>query len=316
MFTIHDHFTTFYEDHVRLDEQKQAELAAHRDQNLIKLLDGLQQLGYAKPLCVQDQGSYAMSTMVQYPYDDYDIDVAVVFSDADLPKNALKSRKRILQSVRQANSNEENNTQIQTNAISIWHTQGYYVDFAVHRSHGDSHSALIEHAGAEWTRRNPNAINQWFEDIAQTKSPKGAKVEDGQFRRIVQYLKLFSKSRKSWNLPGGLLISALVAECYQPDNYADDKALFETMSAIHTRIQTSTEIRNPADPKLSLTYKNKHHKKVKNFGMRLDAAVRWLTPLSNKNCTELIACKSWKKVFNHPYWHKAIGNLESSIQRG
>jgi hypothetical protein len=35
-------------------------------------------------------------------------------------------------------------------------------------------------------------------------------VDDKQLRRVVRWLKMFSKSRSSWKLPGGLIISALV----------------------------------------------------------------------------------------------------------
>jgi hypothetical protein len=131
-------------------------------------------------------------------------------------------------------------------------------------------------------------------------------------RRVVQLLKMFAKSRSNWGLPGGLLISVLVSECYVADWQRDDEALYNTMVAIHNRIQWNTEILNPVDPSLKLTDKDEHVCQVKRFGERLGQALDWLNPLCEHD--ELAAYKAWNKVFQHSYWSELVSGVEMSCR--
>lgn len=316
MYNAHASIYTFYDRHVRLSREKQIELTEYRDTNLKRLREGLTKLGYPLPSRTCGQGSYAMYTMVQHPDNDYDIDTAVIFASDDLPSSSLRARQRVLAGVVEGGGNFKQPPEARTNAVTVWYQAGHHIDLAVYRSYQDAFgNEIIEHAGAEWCRRDPQDITNWFTNAVATKSPSpdsGATVKEGQMRRIVQLLKMFAKSRPNWGLPGGLLISVLVSECYTADWQRDDAALYNTMVAIRNRIRWNTEVLNPVDRSLKLTDTYEHVCEVRRFGERLEQALNWLSPLCDSNCDELIAYKAWNKFFEHEYWSELVSGVELS----
>lgn len=316
MYNTHSEMYTFYDKHVRLSRDKQNELTGYRDTNLERLKEGLEKLGYNPPKRTCGQGSYAMSTMVQHPENDYDIDTAVIFASEDLPSSPLKARQRVLAGVEEGGGNFKQPPEARTNAVTVWYQEGHHIDLAVYRSYLDPFgNEVIEHAGAEWCRRDPQDITNWFKNEVAAKSPSpdgGAAVPEGQMRRVVQLLKMFAKSRPSWGLPGGLLISVLVSECYTADWQRDDAALYNAMVGIRSRLQWNTEILNPVDPSLKLTYKDEYVCQIKRFEEKLGLALDWLNPLCDPNCDELAAYQAWDKVFQHNYWSELVSGVELS----
>jgi hypothetical protein len=315
MYSVHDEMYKFYDKHVRLQADKQKELAGYRDTNLERLQGGLESLGYALPIRNCDQGSYAMSTMVQHPDNDYDIDTAIIFASDDLPASPLKARQKVLEGVEEGGGNFKEPPEARTNAVTVWYAEGHHVDLAVYRAFKDEAGyEIIEHAGAEWTRRDPQDITAWFKDEVATKSRTaelGATVKEGQKRRIVQLLKIFAKSRASWKLPGGLIISVLVSECYRANSESDDVSLYNTMYSIRSRLASNCEVWNPVEPSLQLTYKDEYLNQVKRFKEVLDKALDWLNPLFDNSCDSLTAYRAWNDVFKHEYWCDLITGEES-----
>ncbi len=316
MYNIHAEMYTFYDRYVRLSREKQLELTEYRDKNLRRLEDGLAELGYPLPIRTCGQGSYAMSTMVQHPENDYDIDTAVIFDREDLPSSSLKARQRVLAGVEEGGGNFKQPPEARTNAVTVWYQDGHHIDLAVYRSYQDAFgNEIIEHAGADWCPRDPLDITRWFIDTVSLKSPSkdsGATVQEGQMRRVVQLLKMFAKSRPNWGLPGGLLISVLVSECYIADWQRDDAALYNTMVAVRNRIQWNTQVLNPVDTSLTLTDKDEHVCQVKRLGERLEQAIKWLDPVCGSTCDDLEAYKAWNKVFQHEYWSELVTGVELS----
>lgn len=134
-------------------------------------------------------------------------------------------------------------------------------------------------------------------------------------RRIVQLLKYFSKSRKSWKLPGGLIISTLVSKYYVPDFSRDDKALYETMRAIYYGLLVSVEVANPVDSSQSLTYKGEYRNQVRAFKDKLCEAINWLSPLFEASCDREQAARVWNTVYKHSYWGN-LAAVETEKARG
>ena len=316
MYNIHAEMYTFYDKWVRLSRDKQNELTEYRETNLKRLKEGLTRLGYALPERICGQGSYAMYTMVQHTDNDYDIDTALIFTSENLPSSPLKARQRVLAGIEEGGGNFKQPPEARTNAVTVWYQDGHHIDLPVYRSfHDEFGGEILEHAGSVWCRRDPQEITNWFKDQVASKSPVrdlGATVQEGQMRRIVQLLKMFAKSRPTWGLPGGLLISVLVSECYVADWQCDNSALYNTMTAIRNRIQWNTEILNPVDHSLKLTDKDEHVCQVIRFEEGLDQALDWLNCLCDHNCDELAAFKAWNKVFQHNYWSELVNGVEMS----
>ncbi|MHB8624606.1 MAG: cyclic GMP-AMP synthase DncV-like nucleotidyltransferase [Aggregatilineales bacterium] len=314
MYDLHSELYAFYDKHVRLSRDQQISLAKYRDTNIDRLNQGLDELAYERPARTCSQGSYAMITMVQHPENDYDIDTALIFDKDVLPDNPEKARERVLEAIKKGAGNFKYPPEARQNAVTVWYMEGHHIDLPVFRQYTDlMGSEIIEHAGQCWTRRDPSEITDWFKTEVDSKSPRkesGATVEDAQMRRIVQYLKMFTRSRSTWEMPGGLLISALVVECYRPDADRDDKALYDTMGGIVQRAQYNSEIRNPADCTQLLTDTTEHVNEVKQFGEKLTQAIEWLKPIFDIDSDKVAACKAWNDVFKHKYWTELIDGLE------
>ena len=325
MFDLHDKMYEFYKDHVRLDSDERNKLAGYRDTNLERLKSGLDKLGekhdttYAYYQYYRNQGSYATFTLNQHPDNQYDIDVAIVFKKEDLPSSALKARQRIADAFKQVAGNFSKDPEARTNAVTVWYAEGYHIDFAVYRTYEDEFGrTIIEHAGPEWTERDPMDMTNWFNDAVKESSPLkeyGATAEKYQMRRIVQLLKAFAKSRSSWNLPGGLIISVLVDECYRLDYDRDDVALYDTMVAIHDRLRRDIEVWSPVSIAELLTNKEEYKKQVERFRDKLDIAITNLEPLFEDGCTTDKAMSAWNKVFNHPFWAEAVEEESETDER-
>lgn len=318
MFNMHKELTTFYLEHVNLTSEQRQMLAGYRDTNIQRLKIGLDKLGFPYPTKIINQGSYAMNTTNQHPAKDYDIDSTLIFEYQDLPANPLDARKRIQAAMVEGGGNFTKPPEARTNAVTVWYQEGHHVDLAIHRiSTNWVGTEIIEHAGVEWVERDPSAITDWFLKTCTALSPStGASVDNGQMRRIVQLIKMFSKSRESWNLPGGLLISVLVAECYVPDPNRDDVALYKTMEKIHSRLQLSTEVLNPVTPTQVLTYKDEYVNQVSRLGEQLGKALEWLQCLAANDCTRLQAVKAWKQFYSHQYWEDLENEILEAIAAG
>ncbi|CCE98512.1 hypothetical protein SFHH103_04021 (plasmid) [Sinorhizobium fredii HH103] len=318
MYDISADLQKFYDDHVRLGVDRRKDLANKRDLNLERLYGGLDDLqaetGLARPhpYTWYNQGSYAMHTLNQDPAgdNDFDIDVGLIFNKEDLPSDPLAARQRMADALSKRCTNFTQEPTAKKNAVRVAYADGYHIDFAVYRTHTDILGIKhTEHASTTWKPRDPMAINTWFTKCVNDKSPKALpvlgyypKVKEGQFRRIVRFLKWFARSRPSWSLPGGLIISALVAEVYVSDDDRDDWALFETINALAVRLNSNTQVFNPVSG-TEFTESDEIHNQVKRLKTQVNMAVSKLSPLFNQaGCTHAKARSAWDWVFNHPFW--------------
>ena len=314
MYDSHKRLNQFYEEHVRLGTDGRTLLAEYRDTNLDRLRTGLEELGYARSFEHRDQGSYAMYTINQQANNDYDIDVAIIFAKNNLPSSALQTRKRIENAMLEGGGNFRQPPEAKTNAVRVYYAEGYHVDLAVYREYEDDQGVRIcEHAGSDWTNRDPMEITNWFNDTVRNCSPSkdyGATVSPNQMRRVVRWLKAFARSREYWDLPGGLVISVLVTECYQANYYRDDVSLYETMVAIRDRLQVAKDVVNPVDRTQTLTGRPVDQGRITRFKEKLDSAIIHLGILHEATCTEEQALKAWNWLFQHPFW-SVDGKVES-----
>lgn len=321
MYDISSELKLFYDNHVRLGTELRKQLANFRELNITRLKNGLDDLAtetgrpHPYPYDCKNQGGYAMHTLNQDPNgdNDYDIDIAVIFDKDNIPEDPLKARQRLRDALCKRCTNFTKEPESRTNAVTIWYAEGYHIDFAIYRTYIDNFGMeRIEHASTEWKRRDPMEINNWFTERVATLSPKAnsnigyyPKVADGQMRRIVRFLKWFCRSRTSWSLPGGMVVSALVAEIYRANSDRDDLALYDTMVALRDRLKGSCKVYNPVDSSQELTGKTEVLNQVTRLRDNLDTAINKLNILFDQsNCTREKARIVWGWVFNHDFWAK------------
>mgnify|MGYP000166491310 CR=1 FL=1 len=316
-YNMHSELNEFYEKNVRLKGEIDR-LRELRDTNLNRLSDGLKALdrpNFTKSLL---QGSIAMHTANKAPNNDYDIDIAVIFEKDDLPASPLEARKRVAAAIKEKATGFSQEPEARANAVTIWYADGYHVDIAVYRRYKNWLGfEVLEHAGTEWAERDPKAITDWFiNDVTEQSPSEGIFVTPGvapkQMRRIVRWIKAFTKAREGWILPGGLVISTLVSECYKPHNDRDDIALYNTLEAIKSRLDYDCTVNNPTDSSKELTEKQKFLTEVKNLKKRLGSVLSKLEALFKDDCDDSKAQKAWNYMFQHDYWTPEATNLNKS----
>lgn len=310
MYNLHKELNEFYNKHVRLSEDDHKKLRDYRENNKKRLERGLDKIGeeddatYNKPLRYLNQGGYAMRTLNQAPNNDYDIDIAVIFRKEDLPSQPAKARQRIARAMNQ-DGRLKKPPEARTNAVTVWYNEGQHVDMAIYREYVDENDEVhLEHAGSTWREADPEAVTKWFKDSVKDLSPNNGQVEAGQLRRIVRWLKAFAKSRPSWKLPGGMIMSALAVECYKPNSNRDDVSLYDTMAAIKDRLANNKEVENPVIDGELLTSKLEYQAQVEHLYNRLVEAMDELSVLFKADCTRKKAMKAWHWVFKHEYWQQ------------
>ena len=297
MFDLSKEFNKFYTDHTILPQTIQTDLRDKKKLNIDRLKSGLNELNDENKTSysvsdTKEQGSIAMSTVVQNDSKDYDIDVAIIFEEENIGicTGTTTMKHAVANALKKKCTNFKKDPEALTNCVRIECADGYHVDFAVYRKTSDG---TYYHAGGSWQKRNPMAINDWFSKAVKDKGDK--------LRSVVRLSKMFCKSRSSWQMPGGLIQSVLCNECFVEYERLDE-CFYYTMKAILERLEESIEVYNPTDETKSLLLKQKDRDKMNNWKQRLSEKLGKLDITFKSDCTKKQAFDSWYKVFNHDFW--------------
>ncbi len=305
--------TEFHNNHVRLTQNQTNKLAGYREANKKRLESGLSKKEDPLPVRHINQGSYAMYTINQHPANDYDIDVGVIFRKDDLQgsqgadKTALDARKMVLDAVQ--DNKFSTPPELKKNCVRVHYNEGHHVDMPVYREFTNLFGeTVIELASSDWTESDPEAVTSWFKNAVIDKSPD--ETNGRQMRRIVRLLKFWAKSRSSWNMPTGFIISKLVDEKYVAVSGRDDESLYKTMEQIKNRLSWNKNVYHPV---LSGTLISEGKEStIEEFEERLDTAIDDLSDLFDDDCTKQEALKAWKKFFNHSYFADKLNSLAAA----
>jgi len=188
----------------------------------------------------QKQGSYAHLTMIQNDQNDYDIDDGVVFKKEDLVTSQgnemtpLQVRDMIADALK--DDKFEKQPERMKNCVRVFYKAGHHVDVPAFRlSEKFLGGEKCEIASSEWRESDPHLINKWFENrVAHYKNERDGKGK--QFRKMIRLLKRFSRSRPSWKMPSGLILTMLTDE-KMPKYERDDECFYYLLKAIHKRLK-------------------------------------------------------------------------------
>ena len=320
MYDYSKQILQFHDAKVRMPKAMSDRLVAHRKANedrliarLPKKIDGLR----ISKSRFRSQGSFAMRTIIQtrLPEEEYDIDEGLLLHRSDLTdkagadmdandvagfvREALKDERFVKQPLRK------------TNCIRVYYAEEdnerHHVDFPVYRTsknaEGDEVKELASKSG--WIKSDPTQVNVWFESLIKEReaATKGAGT---QIRQLVRLLKRFCKSRKTWDMPNGMKLTMLVAECSSYDKRID-KAFESLLASLDARLAKSLVIENLADPALprALLTKTNADPNLISLRDRITEARNKLEPIHDQNCTITAARIAWDWVF------KTDGFLES-----
>lgn len=306
MYDLSKKMQKFYDDKVVLSNKEQNSLRQKKNINIKRLREGLKEYNEEndtnyKIAETRVQGSMAMHTVVQNDNKDYDIDVAIIFDKCNLGDDIgpLVAKRIVQKALAKKCKMLNTEPEVLTNCVRVTYADGYHIDFAVYRRFKEDEDSKYsyEHAGSEWSPRDPAAINEWFLDEVNNKGK--------ELIKIVRLSKMFCKSRDFWiNMPGGLLQTVLCAEKMETSYDRLDEMFYYTMVQIRDRLKDNMDVYNPTDQSLSLITTEKHKKKMNNWYTRLDKKVKELEILFDDNCKEEDAIEAWYRFFNHEFWNE------------
>ncbi len=296
MYDLSKEFNDFYTNYVVLSSETQDDLRSKKRLNLKRLNDGLSEYNEEKDssykvLENKEQGSIAMATVVQNDSHDYDIDVAIVFDEDNIGDDTGTTTIKhvVVDALKRKCKQFNTEPEQKTNCVRIQYSDGYHIDFAIYKKADDTYY----HAGSEWHKRDPMAINNWFSDEVKSKGEK--------LRQVVRLSKMFCKSRNSWCMPGGLIQSVLCVECFE-DYDRLDECFYYTMLNVLNRLETSIEVYNPTDASQSLLLVQDDREKMENWKTRLSEKLSKLDTIKKSDCTKKQAFDCWHTFFNHDFW--------------
>lgn len=303
MYDLSSMFHSFYKKHVVLPKTEKNKLFEKKNLNIKRLKEGLEEYNKEKGTNYKIaesmvQGSVAMSTVIKNEENDYDIDVAIVFEIDKIPEGTTSVKNFVVDALNRKCTGFKIPPYAKTNCVRIEYVDGYHIDFAIYRRYKDDDGKYqYEHCGSQWRSRDPKAITAWF--IQENKN------KDYQLRELVRLLKMFSRSRKDWEMPGGLVQSVLANEKYQEYNRIDER-LYYTLKAIKDRLFWNKDVYNPADPLQTLKLIQKDNIKITNLYNRLNTYLTKLDVLFKSDCTKTQAMEAWKEFFNHDFWNQEV----------
>lgn len=313
MFNCHKQLKSFFDASVALTEDMKTGMRARRNANRDRLARGLLKKGNPSSLKSVSQGSYAMHTMVQSEYEASDIDDGVVFAKSDLVGQRggellpLDAKNMVRDAIDDGSFKIA--PAVHTNCVRVFYNDGFTLDIPVYRETSENSQTCYELASTTWKKSNPEGVTNWFNQTVIDKSPD---VSNGrQMRRIVRLLKAWSKSRKTWNMPSGFILSKLVSENYAKDMTLlgrDDKALLQVMEAIHSRLQNSLIVNHPAVAGETITRSNADANMVE-LRNRISVSINSLSALRKSDCTEFDALKVIKSMFDTMHFDDRIAEL-------
>lgn len=312
MFDYSAQIEAFRDEKVRLSTPFKQKLYDHRDANRDRLISRLP--GRIEGLTIsrssfKPQGSMAVDTVIQtkFVYEEYDIDDGLILRRSELENEdgneltAEEVRDHVLQSLKDRRFVRQPD-QV-SNAVRVYYKETdeerHHVDFPVYRRFEDDDGKTIrELASADgWSESDPTQVNRWFNDEVECRN-ESCPVKGTQMRQLIQLLKRFCRSRNHWDLPNGMKLTMLVAECQPPYSGRIDKAFRVLLENLEDRLKWDKSIRNLAHPNKPLLTRGYFDSNVVELEERVVEALEKIRELDyEENNNRRSAREVWDWVF-------------------
>lgn len=318
MYDYSDRIESFRDEKVRLPKKLKDKLYNHRDANrdrlvsrLPKEIDGVR----LSRSSFRPQGSMAVNTVIQtkFKYEEYDIDDGLVLSKDELVKDGKEIssneiRELVLESSKDARFAKQ--PVLVTNAVRVFYKEDdeerHHMDIPIYRSYEDSSGVEVRELAGEdgWIESDPTRVNIWFQDLIKDRNSQ----TDGwgsQLRHLIQLLKRFCRSRNDWDMPSGMKLTMLVAECQPVYGERIDEVFRSLLENLQNRLSWNMVIKNlahPDQPELTRTYADDNVQELRD---RINDALDEIAKLDlQENDNEQTARKAWDWVFQSDGYFK------------
>ena len=312
MFDYSAQIEAFRDERVRLSTSFKQKLYDHRDANRDRLISRLP--GRIKGLSIslgsfKPQGSMAVDTVIQtkFVYEEYDIDDGLILRRSELKDDdgnelsAEEVRDHVLQALKDRRFIKQ--PKQVSNAVRVFYKETdeerHHVDFPVYRKFEDDNGNTIRELASVdgWSESDPTQVNRWFNNEIESRN----RIISGrgtQMRQLIQLLKRFCRSRDTWDLPNGMKLTMLVAECQPPYSGRIDEAFRELLENLEVRLKWDKTIRNLAHPGKPLLTRGFTDSNVVELEERVGEALEEIRELDKEeNNNRKSARKAWDWVF-------------------
>jgi len=251
----------------------------------------------------------ANDTIIQttFVYDEYDIDDGLLLNRDELfdeDGNELSPeevREHLFQALKDKRFTKQPK-QVH-NCVRVFYKEDdeerHHVDFPVYRKFLDDDGNVIQElaGGDGWMCSDPTQVNSWFLDEVKRLN----QLSDGwgtQFRRLVQLMKRFARSRNHWDLPNGMKLTMLIHECLPSCDERLDKAFRSLLEQLEIRLASNLVITNLAHSDRPTLTRTNADDNVIELREKVDEALGKLRVMDNvENNTRNIARKAWDWIF-------------------
>lgn len=314
MFDYSDRVEAFRQQRVRLDSAFREKLLAHRQANRNRLVARLPD--YIKGVSLSNadfrpQGSFAMRTVIQTRFvnDEYDIDDGVVLWKHQLVDTAGTefTAAQVKEKVRDALKDKRFNRQpkICSNCVRVFYAdedeEKHHVDFPVYRRYFNANGEKIRELASEdgWTDSDPTQVNKWFDAKIAARNEIAAR-RGTQLRHLVQLLKRFCRSRPDteWDLPNGMKLTMLIAECQPLYRERIDLAFRELLTMLKDRLRWNKVIQNLAHQHKPALTRTAADQNVIDLETRIGESLVELAKLDRTDANNASSARSaWDWIF-------------------
>lgn len=312
MYDYSERIAAFRDQKVRLSSEFVEKLLARRKSNRDRLISRLPDFIDGVTIgesSFRPQGSFAMQTVIQtrFVYEEYDIDDGLVLWKHQLvdEEGVELTARQVKEKVRDAlkDNRFKRQPEIHSNCVRVFYAEEdeerHHVDFPVYRRYIDSNGNKIRELAGEngWIDSDPTQVNTWFDSEIQTRNQATA-GRGTQMRHLIQLLKRFCRSRNNWDLPNGMKLTMLVAECQPTYNSRIDVAFRELLKSVKDRLLWNKVIRNLAHPNKPAITRTGSDQNVIDLETRLGEALDQLATLDREESNNVeSARKVWDWIF-------------------
>ena len=312
MYDYSERIEAFRDKKVRLSAEFRDKLLAHRKANRNRLIARLPDFIPGVSISEYDfkpQGSFAMGTIIQTRFvdEEYDVDDGLVLwrddlvDDSGVELTAQQAKEKVRDALKDDRFSRQ--PKICSNCVRVFYAEEdeekHHVDFPVYRRYFDANGNKVRELASEngWVASDPTQVNKWMDDEVAARNKKTAGWGT-QFRHLIQLLKRFCRSRSDWDLPNGMKLTMLVAECQPAFDIRIDVAFRELLKKLHYRLTWDKIIRNLADPARPPITRTISDQNVIDLSTRIGEALDELAKLDRSDANNVDSARSvWDWIF-------------------
>ncbi|MCK9589955.1 MAG: hypothetical protein M0Q93_11425, partial [Terrimicrobiaceae bacterium] len=140
-------------------------------------------------------------------------------------------------------------------------------------------------------------VNTWFDSLIESRNQ--ATVGWGtQMRQMIQLLKRFCRSRNDWDLPNGMKLTMLIAECQPAYDERIDNAFRVLLKKIKDRLLWKKVIQNLAHPDKPAITRTASDQNVIDLEAQLSDALDQLATLDKEESDNVDSARAvWDWIF-------------------